>query len=1243
MSQSGRVLRERQPINYSELDDSVDDGDATLAAYSGDESGGYTTALDTSVELHDLSEGSLQNRTVVEDPEVIPIMTTPRTVQLVAELDGVYFQLEELCESVDQDLHELSVRELTMHLSEMKDLRVSLVKLGSELRSLSPETHANHDPKMRELQDESKKCLTALKSRLHSIEATKEKSEVVRQLEVEKMEKLKLESRISAFKRSVAEIDTMYLKLNNAYTSCHVSLTREQMLKRNSDVSVLASEFDTLRERVDRLINQTDVMFPEKETMLDNAIDLLAKVEKNKEIHEKRVYGDLVANDLTEEKLKLAETTEVYDGKFSGVLGVGDDYYTFKSKFLKAYGNHPKNVMVERLRNIHLQGVAKDCIGSLDELDNIWVRLKNNFGNTELMLQYHFGRLNKLGPMNRQKTYTGKKQYVQTLVNTLQDVMDLATEHNLQGELHYGPQLGKVVSLLEGYLQTGWYKIITEESVTKQNRWMRMIVYLDAQLSIIQTRASETESYESFTPTQNTSKKVGLDNPSKEKSDRVHVSGKEVCNLCDEVHANPKKLFTACRKFLTMSRKNRGELVRKKKVCLQCLDGNTKFYESGHQCNLDWICPHESHQSYKSKLHILLCFHHAEDEVNIALLERFKEEVLTADWQQRLLKNVGLITRMPSAPALVGRMGSEKIAIPDDKVIPDAKCHGSPVYLLQPVSFNNHVFNMFFDTGCQNFVCRKAAVDALPDTHKEVVIKGPITIGGVGDTRVTSPYGHYSVKLPVHDGRLATFSGVCLDMITGPLPPYPLREVRKVIVDGYVAQGGKAKDLPNVPVLVGGDTDFLLGIQYNFFNPQQLFILPTGLAIYESMFVGVDGTRGCIGGPHELFTQCEKQFLETNMTHSVSDFRVYLNQQLSLFRSGYKVCLDADALNIENSFPSHKVAVVLEDSNAPCTCVLVASRVKRLLGDVDGAGTLIDYRCVKCRGCSDCKNGERIESVSLKEEFEQDKIDASVTVNFDENRTEALLPFIDNPKEKLVPNYDVALKVYKQQIKKLNRDAAAKEAVLKSEHKLQMAGHVEWVDNLPEKEKRLLNSQDVLYFLPWRFVTNENSVSTPIRLVFDASSVTKSGFSLNDILAKGINSMNSMLEITVRFRCAVVALHTDVKMMYNVIKLKPEHWTFQRYLWDNDLDLTRQPKDKVIKTLIYGVKSSGNQAQCGLRLTAEAQQDKFPAAARSVMRDTYVDDCATGAANDQEAEQLALDMNELLCKGNLHVGSSRAL
>ena len=111
------------------------------------------------------------------------------------------------------------------------------------------------------------------------------------------------------------------------------------------------------------------------------------------------------------------------------------------------------------------------------------------------MLMYYFGKINKLGI---QKSFTAKKHYLQGLINAMQDVLDLAVEHDSVGELHYGPQLGKIVGLLENYLQSGWYKIITEENVTKPNRWQRMVIYLGSQLSIIQTRAFDMESVESF-------------------------------------------------------------------------------------------------------------------------------------------------------------------------------------------------------------------------------------------------------------------------------------------------------------------------------------------------------------------------------------------------------------------------------------------------------------------------------------------------------------------------------------------------------------------------------------------------------------------------------------------------------------------------------------------------------------------------------------------------------------------------
>ena len=53
--------------------------------------------------------------------------------------------------------------------------------------------------------------------------------------------------------------------------------------------------------------------------------------------------------------------------------------------------------------------------------------------------------------------------------------------------------------------------------------------------------------------------------------------------------------------------------------------------------------------------------------------------------------------------------------------------------------------------------------------------------------------------------------------------------------------------------------------------------------------------------------------------------------------------------------------------------------------------------------------------------------------------------------------------------------------------------------------------------------------------------------------------------------------------MYNRIKLNKEHWCYQLYLWENNLNPTEKPKWKVIRTLIYGVKSSGNQADVRLQ------------------------------------------------------------
>ena len=222
-------------------------------------------------------------------------------------------------------------------------------------------------------------------------------------------------------------------------------------------------------------------------------------------------------------------------------------------------------------------------------------------------------------------------------------------------------------------------------------------------------------------------------------------------------------------------------------------------------------------------------------------------------------------------------------------------------------------------------------------------------------------------------------------------------------------------------------------------------------------------------------------------------------------------------------------------------------------------------------------------------------------------------------------------------MKKLNQNPQDKEDVIQSEAKLQSLGHVEFVRNLTPEQQEMSTKNPVQNFIPWRAVWNGNSISTPCHLVFDASQRTASGTSLNDILAKGKNNMNKLVEIVIRWSTHKIGFHTDVKKMYNTVQLREKHWCFQRYIWQNKLGNRKVPEEKVIKTLIYGVNSSGNQSERGLRETARMSAVELPEVNHIVQKDMYVDDYLSGAQNLKHAMIKADQIELVLNRGGFSV------
>eukprot|EP00102_Acyrthosiphon_pisum_P016908 XP_008188043.1 PREDICTED: uncharacterized protein LOC103310692 [Acyrthosiphon pisum] len=89
-------------------------------------------------------------------------------------------------------------------------------------------------------------------------------------------------------------------------------------------------------------------------------------------------------------------------------------------------------------------------------------------------------------------------------------------------------------------------------------------------------------------------------------------------------------------------------------------------------------------------------------------------------------------------------------------------------------------------------------------------------------------------------------------------------------------------------------------------------------------------------------------------------------------------------------------------------------------------------------------------------------------------------------------------------------------------------------------------------YLAHHCVSNLNSNTTKLRVVFDASTKTETGVSLNDVLLKGPVIQDDLIYILARFRIHNFVISADIKKMYRQINVAEKHRDFQRILWRED-------------------------------------------------------------------------------------------
>ena len=749
---------------------------------------------------------------------------------------------------------------------------------------------------------------------------------------------------------------------------------------------------------------------------------------------------------------------------------------------------------------------------------------------------------------------------------------------------------------------------------------------------------------------------------SKDKKDNIIMMNKSttpksiLCKLCDQEH----KSLVYCEKFQEAKVKRRFGRCIKSQSCYRCLrldsafdfDNREKWFKDHKPyCDDKWLCNVGKCQDKDDmwRNHILVCSNHIEENME-------REAEFKASLDQNLIKpDVHFYFATYHAAGDDDNDDSkniDSIAVngPDvdsnDEIFVEPEVKDSPVYLLQYIEGKNgEKLLTFFDSGCYSAGLSDRAYAALDTVTTR---EGPTTLQVAGGAKILLPHGdeQFWLELCSDKGQksFATLRGLRMSEISCKFPTWPLTEAYNELILEYTKLNTGIIP-PKVEEEIGGQTvDLMIGIKYAKYYPKLLFTLPSGLSLYQSKLKGYGGFQGVLGGPHNVWKNVmSSSNLMGPGCYLSSEFRAYKCHTDSLWSNIGISHKEENQVITQHSlhFFCSECSNPLADEDIEVARAIYSAGPSKLAKEyqiIDQIGSELGYRCYKCRNCNDCRNGEHIEAVSLVEEREQHQIEQSLDYDHENKKVMALLPFIDNPDKALAENSYIAEKILSSQLKIANKSEDSKNEILKSFEKLESKGHIVPLSSLPEEEQVLARKPG--YTIPWRVHWKPSSTTTPVRPVFDGSSKTKTGSSLNDILAKGSNQMAKMLHLLIAFRYGGSALTSDVRMAYNSVSLKPEHYRYQKFLWVHGLDLLGAIVIYIIKTLIYGIRSSGNQTIHGFKIVAneaEAAEPDLKVGADTLRDKTYVDDIVATYKDNETRDKAADALISVLDYGQMTV------
>ena len=179
------------------------------------------------------------------------------------------------------------------------------------------------------------------------------------------------------------------------------------------------------------------------------------------------------------------------------------------------------------------------------------------------------------------------------------------------------------------------------------------------------------------------------------------------------------------------------------------------------------------------------------------------------------------------------------------------------------------------------------------------------------------------------------------------------------------------------------------------------------------------------------------------------------------------------------------------------------------------------------------------------------------------------------------------------------------------------------------------NQMKYKFYHPHHGVTKTDRKTTKLRVVYNSSSKSSTGKSLNDILMIGPAIQGDLFGRLIRFRKYRFVATADIRQMYPQIQIAEDHTALQLLRW-------RKNPTEPIQTyrfvrLMFGLTSAPFIAQRCLKQLAVEEGENFPKAIEPMNKDFYMDDLLTGSDNAEDLKEILSNVNGMLKTAQMHL------